>query len=157
MTNELKCPCCGGAMFNNVKWYTCTRDSHECGFGCPVDMYDKIAFLTPEQQKWQELAPEFDTDKYEYLWQENTVNWVEETGIPEEYELYQKGLLRRIKAPKITVEEKSGCYWATKAGHHPTQVPKDIYEAITASLSTKCTCTQYGGHLDSCPAKEDER
>ena len=24
-------------------------------------------------------------------------------------------------------------------------------------ILTKCTCNQYGGHLDSCPAKEEER
>ena len=37
-------------------------------------------------------------------------------------------------------------------------VVESVDEAVALiKQPTKCTCTQYGGHLDSCPAKESER
>jgi hypothetical protein len=43
-----------------------------------------------------------------------------------------------------------------KAGVDYKERVMNLYEDMTTN-KTRCTCNQYGGHLDSCPAKESER
>ena len=150
MSNELKpCPCCGSKSTQLPTTVTPRRTGitpkaqfvqicRECGMGVHTNFPEKaldrwnrrVVELSPEQQKWLELAPVFDTEKYEYLWQENTVNWVDETGIPDEYELYQKGLLRKSKQPEWDIVLSDACAHIRKNGKLHESISIEAYKAL---------------------------
>lgn len=114
MSNE-KCPYCSGELIKDSFYeiYTCNT----CCFQFETEPLKRIQEamsrepLSEEQQKWLELAPEFEPEKYDYMFRfvtkENDEYWNAFEKHWKKVTPFQKAeplaLIRRPKAPKWEV------------------------------------------------------